>query len=232
MTTEPMTVWCLASRLVWLALAGILLCGGTAAKAQQFSAEIAIVKNDRASASAGKLYVAGDKERIETPELADGFFVVDGAAPSAYFVRPSARQFMDARQSSPLTRLFIPVDPENPCSAWEAMAKLAGLPDHGAWQCERTGQETIDGSSVIAYRAMSASGNELLGWVDPIRKFPLRIETEGGAVFEIGNLHDEPQPTELFEIPANFRKLDPQALIDRIKQSDVWVENRAQQAKP
>ncbi len=51
-----------------------------------------------------------DKVRIETPELADGFFLVDGAKPAAYFVRPAARVFMDARQSSRLTQIFVPVD--------------------------------------------------------------------------------------------------------------------------
>lgn len=222
----------LALRLGWLALASALLCSCMPAEAQQFSAEIVTMKDGGAATPAGKLYVSGNKERLETPALADGFFVIDGAAPSAYFVRPSARQFMDARQSSPLTRMFIPVDPENPCAQWEAMAKIAGVPDHGAWQCQRIGQETIDGSSAIGYQAISASGSKLLGWIDPMRKFPLRIKSEDGTVFEIGNLHDAPQPAQLFEIPADFRKLDLQALIDRIKQSDVWVENRAQQVKP
>ena len=232
MTRGSMTVSLLAPKLGWLALAGILFCGCVPAPAQQFSAEIAIMKNGGAAVPAGKLYVSGNKERIETPQLADGFFVVDGAAPSAYFVRPPARQFMDARQSSPLTRIFVPVDPGNPCPQWEAMAKLAGATDRGPWRCERIGQEMIAGTSVIAYRAISASGRTLLGWVDPTRKFPLRIKTADGAVFELGNLHDEPQSAQLFEIPAGFRKLDPQALIDRIKQSDVWVENRAQHVQP
>ena len=33
----------------------------------------------------------------------------------------------------------------------------------------------------------------------------------------------EPQPAQLFEIPPGFRKFDPQLVIERIKQSDVWV---------
>jgi hypothetical protein len=231
MAGVSITISRLAPRWSWLALVGMLLCGCLPARAQQFSADIVTVSPDGA-APAGKLYVAGEKERIETPEHADGFFVIDGSAPSAYFVRPAARQFMDARQSSPLTRIFVTVDPNDPCPQWQAMAKLAGMTEQGSWQCQRVGQETINGNSVIAYRAISASGRALLGWVDPVRKFPLRIKAEDGAIFEVGNLRDAPQPTELFELPASFRKLDPQALIDRIKQSDVWVENRAQQAKP
>jgi hypothetical protein len=227
-----MTISRLRRRSGWLALAGILFCGCLPAQAQQFSAEIMIMKDKGATAPAGTVYVAGGKERIETPEHTDGFFVIDGVAPTAYFVQPSARQFMDAGQSSRLTQIFVPVDPDNPCLQWEAMATLAGAQDHGAWHCERVGQETIDGSSAIAYRATSASGREVLGWVDPMRKFPLRIKAEDGTVFEVGNLHDQPQAAELFEIPANFRKFDPRALIDRIKQSDVWVENRERHGGP
>jgi hypothetical protein len=221
-----------AARLSWLALAGVLFCGGAPALAQQFSADIVTMKDDGTAAPAGKLYVSGDKERIETAQLADGYFVIDGAAPSAYFVRPSVQQFMEARQSSPLTRIFISIDPENPCPQWEVMAKLAGNTDQGAWHCERIGQEMIDGNSTIAYRAISASGREFQGWVDPVRKFPLRIKTEDGAVLAVQNLHDAPQPTKLFDIPTGFRKFDPEALIKQIKQSDVWVENRAQHPRP
>jgi hypothetical protein len=231
-TKGSIAVSFLIARLGAIALAAVLLCDSAQAEAQQFSAEIVATKDGGAAASAGKLYVSRGKARIEAAALADGFFVIDGAAPSAYFVRPSARQFMDARQSSLLTRIFVPVDPENPCSAWQAMASLADATDHDAWRCERVGQETIDGSSAIAYQAISTSGDKLLGWIDPMRKFPLRIKTEDGTVFELGDLRDAPQPAQLFEIPRNFTKFDPQALIDRIKQSDVWVEKPGQQAQP
>lgn len=33
-----------------------------------------------------------------------------------------------------------------------------------------------------------------------------------------------PQPASLFTVPADYRKLDPQALIKRIQKSDVWVQ--------
>jgi hypothetical protein len=207
-----------------LALAGCLLCGQAPAGAQQFSADLLTTQGDGAAAvPAGKLRVFDDKVRIETPELADGFFLVDGARPTAYFVRPAARIYMDARQSSPLTRIFVPVDPDNPCRQWQAMAKLAEAADQGDWRCERTGEATIAGRSAIAYRAVSASGRVLLGWIDSVYKFPLQIRSEDGVTVTTANVRDEPQPALLFEIPAGFRKFDPRVLIEQIKQSDVWV---------
>lgn len=234
MTKAPINI--LPSQRKWLnllAVAGFLLCGVAGARAQQFSADLVITpQHGVAAAPAGTLRVFDDKVRLETPELADGFFLIDGAKPTAYFVRPAARIFMDARQSSRLTRMFVPVDPDNPCRQWQAMAKLAGVPGQGDWRCERVAEEMIGGRSIIGYRAVSASGQQLLGWIDPARKFPLRIKAEDGAVITAGNIRDEPQPAQSFEMPANLRKFDPQALIEQIEQSDVWVAGQQDQSHP
>jgi hypothetical protein len=224
MAKGPMNV--LPSNRLWfglLALAGVLLCGRAPAQAQQFSADLVTIGGDGAAAPAGKLRVDGDKVRIEAAEFADGFFLIDAAKPVALFVRPAARIFMEARQSSRLTQVFVPVDPEAPCRAWQAMARVAGVVGQEDWRCERAGEETIDGHRTIAYRAVSRSGRELFGWIDPVRKFPLRIKSEGGAAITAKKVRDEPQPAQLLEIPASFRKFDPQILIQQIKQSDVWV---------
>jgi hypothetical protein len=238
MTESPMIV--LPSNRSWwsmLAVAGFLLCGHASARAQQFSADFVTLKDDGASAPAGRLRVSGDKVRIETPELADGFFVIEGTKHAGFFVRPAARLFMEARQSSGLIRIFAQVDPDNPCRQWEAMAKVTEVVDQGAknqgnWRCERIGEEMIDGNNTIAYRAIVSPNKELFGWIDPVRKFPLRIKTEDGAVVAAQNVRDEPQPAQMFEIPSGFRKFDPEALIRQIKQSDVWVANEKDSQRP
>ncbi|WP_213738703.1 hypothetical protein [Bradyrhizobium sp. dw_411] len=238
MTEDRMIV--LPSNRSWLSLlavAGFLLCGHAPARAQQFSADLVTLKDDGAPAPAGRLRVSGDKVRIETPELADGFFVIEGTKHAAFFVRPAARLFMEARQSNRLTRIFVPVDPDNPCRQWEAMAKVAGIvnqdaKDQGNWRCERIGEETVEGNNTIAYRAILSPNQEMLGWIDSARKFPLRIKTEDGTVVAAQNLRDEPQSAQLFEIPSGFRKFDPEALIRQIKQSDVWVGNEKDSPRP
>src|ERR1700740_1423897 len=94
-----------------------MLSGSIAVQAQQFSADI-VMRREAASMPAGRLHVLDGKGRIETPELTGGFFLVDATKPSAYFVRPAARIYMDARRSSELTRLLVPVDPDEPCRQW------------------------------------------------------------------------------------------------------------------
>jgi hypothetical protein len=215
-----------ASAKAWLAVlmcAGFLVDGLPPAKAQEFSADLMTTRDDKAAVSAGRLWVRKTRVRIETPEFPNDFFLVDVSQPLAYFVRPATHIYMDARQSSLLTRMFVPVDPDEPCQRWQATAQLAGAAGQGDWHCERSGEEIIDGRTTVVFRAAFGSGQSLLGWIDPSRKFPLRIKTEEGAVIGLGHIRDEAQPASLFELPPNLKKFSPEALIEQIKQSDVWV---------
>jgi len=205
-----------------IALAGLVLSGNVDARAQQFSADI-VIEREGGRVPAGRLFVLEGQTRIETPELADGFFLVDGAKQTAFFVRRSGRVYMEARQSSPLTRLLVPVDPVDPCRQWQAMADVAGVARQGDLRCERTGEEVIDGRDSVVFRAVSGSGEIFSGWIDRERGFPLRIKTAAGIVTSLENVKDEPQLASSFELPSNARKFNPEALIERVKQSDAWV---------
>ncbi len=195
------------------------------ASAQQFSAELVYMRPGDQPDERGSLYLSDGKVRIETRDVGGGFFLVDSKRDTAFFVRPGQRIFMDAKQSSKLTQIFVPVDPNEPCRQWQAMAIVAGASGPGGqWRCERIGSEPIDGRTTIRYRILSPDHQQDDGWIDPQLKFPIRIHTADGATIELDDIREGTQPASLFEIPAGYRKFDPQALIDRIKQSDVWVE--------
>ena len=205
--------------------------GVAAVQAQQFSADI-VMRHGDDKKPAGHVSVRDGKVRIEAAEHADGFFLVDPAKPSATFVRPGARVFMEAGQSSRLTRLFVPVDPDAPCRQWQAMAQLAGSAGEGAWRCERTAEETIEGRSTVVFKVVSAAGRETVGWIDRELKFPVQIRTEDGASLTLASIKDGPQSASSFEIPATFRKFSLDALMERIKQSDVWVAQPDEPSSP
>jgi hypothetical protein len=194
------------------------------ASGQQFSADLVTVGWDGGTNPVGKIKVFNETVRIETTEFAGGFFLVDGTNHSAYFAQPADRIFMEARQSSRLTRLFVRVDPADPCREWQTMAKRAGVTGQGDWHCERIGEEAIGGRATTVYRASETGDRDFVGWIDPELQFPLQIRMADGAVVSTRNIRTEAQSARLFEIPAGFRKFDPQDLIERIKQSDVWVE--------
>jgi len=199
-----------------------------AAMAQQFSAEL-VARKDETTTSLGTLRVSQQKARIEAKALPDGFFLIDTAKPAAYFVRPAARVFMDARQSSPLTRMFVPVDPSDPCRQWQAIAQLSAPVDLATWHCQRDGAEALAGRDTDVYRVTAPSDSGFVGWIDRERRFPVQVRTADGTVIAADHIRDEPQPAQSFEMPAGLRKFDPQVLIRRIQQSDVWVEQPASQ---
>jgi len=227
--------WCLLVVAALFVSPGLVASSVVAAQVQPFSADI-VTRHDDVSSPAGRLSVLDGRVRIETTQHPDGFFLIDTEKPSAYFVRPGAGLYMEARQSSPLTRLFVPVDPDAPCPQWQAMAHLAGVAGEGEWHCERTGEETIDGHSTVAFRAVSGAGEVFFGWIDRERRFPLQIRSEDGTLFALEQIRGQSQPASSFEVPAGYRKFSPEALIEQIKQSDVWVakpgEAKPGEAKP
>ena len=198
---------------------------GRPAMAQQFSAEI--VSRDAGGkpiGAAAKLYVADRKLRIETADLPDSVLIVDALAPAAYMVAPAQHAFIDARQTSRLTRLFVPLDPDDPCAQWQVMAEVAGLPSlRGQWRCNVGGHETVEGRSTLKFEATSPQGHRT-GWIDLELHFPLKIEAEDGSILELRNIEEALQPAEKFAIPSDYKKYDLGRLIEHLKHTDIWVE--------
>jgi hypothetical protein len=89
--------------------------------------------------------------------------------------------------------------------------------DLGAWRCT-TG---ADGFEISA-----GPKDEEKRWIDPALRFPVKIVRGDGSAIELQRIESGPQPDSLFEVPAGYRRFDPERLIERIKQSDVWVEPR------
>lgn len=202
-----------------------LIAATAPARAQQFSAEIiALNAAGDVTGPPGRIDAAGRKVRIESPDLPDFFMIIDSSVPAAYLVRPSARLYMNAMQSSRLTRLLVPLDDVDPCPQWETMAEVAGMPDQrGQWHCAAEDEDTVDGRRTLKFSASSPRGHST-GWIDPELKFPIKIETEDGTVVALRNIQEGPQPADKFEIPHGYGKFDVRQLMERIKRSDVWVE--------
>jgi hypothetical protein len=216
-------------RAVALLLAVGFGAAGTFAESSQapdFSADI--VSRDAAGSAQGaaaRVYVSNHKVRIETPEASAGFILIDGDAGTAYFVRPAQQLFMDAKQSSRFTQIFVPIDTNDPCRQWQAAAKNAGVPDAGGeWRCERVGAAHNNDRGTIEFNVIAPGQRTSELWIDPKLEFPVRLRATDGSTMSLEHIRLEAQPAGLFSIPPGFRKLDPQALIERIKHSDVWVE--------
>jgi hypothetical protein len=214
--------WCFSvlGVLVGSGWSGISLAG------QQFSADlVATAVASGAAQPTGKIYVSNGKVRIETPDFPEGLFLLDGNARTAYFVKPAQLVVMDAKQSTWLTQILVPLDPSEPCKQWQAMAEIASATgSERQWRCDRIGLESSGGRNLVEYRATSPEGAAIDCRIDPRLGFTVSVHREDGGTIDLENIQEGPPPAVLFEIPANFRRFDPQQLIDRIKHSDVWVE--------
>jgi hypothetical protein len=204
------------------------LIGSAGALAQSlprsFCADIVSLDSGGTGRAAAKLHVANHKTRIETVGASDGVFISDTDAGTAWFVRSSQRFYLDARRSSPLTQIFVPVDPHDPCRQWQAAAATAGAPKSGDWHCEAIERATVNGREIVQYRVTSA-GQLSYGWVDSTLDFPVKWQAADGKIFILENILLQAQPASLFAVPPDYRKLDPQALLERIKHSDVWADS-------
>jgi hypothetical protein len=192
---------------------------------QEFSADI-IRRDARGAphAPVARLYVSRRQTRIDSLEASGGFFITDGETGTAFFVRPAQHMYMDAKQSTTLTQIFVPVDPRDPCPQWQTAARIAGIATVEDWQCVRIGSMMIDNRPVIEFHVFSPGHISSQRWIEPVLGFPVRSQASDGSTVALENIRIEPQPLSLFSIPPDFRKLDPQALIERIKHSDVWAD--------
>ena len=191
-----------------------------------FSADIVSLDADGTLlAATAKLHAANRKARIEMAGAADSFFISDIDAGTTLVVRPWQRLYLDARQSTSLTRIFIWVDPRHPCRQWQAAAATAGVPSAGDWHCEPLARAMVDQREIIEYSVVTSDHQTSYGWVDVTLGFPVKWQAADGKVFVIENMSLKAQPASLFSIPPDYRKLDPQTLLERIKRSDVWADS-------
>jgi hypothetical protein len=213
-------------RILALLVAALPTFVSLSAAAQEFSGNVVTTNPDKDAAVApGRVLVADGKVRLELPDFPGGYFLVDPSADIVYLVKPTRRVFMEARQSSRLAPILVPLDPDAPCEQWQAVARITGLGNpNRAWQCTRLGTELIDGRETIRYQAVAPDASSYDVWIDPKIRFPIRVRVGVGVLTDIKNIEEKPQPGDAFELPAEYSKFDPQGLIDRIKQSDVWVE--------
>jgi hypothetical protein len=213
-------------RIPALFYAAFLAFAFDAKAAQDFSATVAIT-NDKGepAATPGRVLIADHKVRLQLPDFPNAYFLVDPSSGIAYFVQPTRRVFMDARQSSALAPILIVVDPDDPCQQWQAVALITGFGSEAhSWRCRRLEVARLGARDTVRYQATAPDTRSYDVWIDRTLRFPILVRAAVGVTVDITDIVEASQPEAAFELPVGFTKFDPQGLIDRIKQSDVWVE--------
>ena len=171
--------------LVLLAMViSIFLFGGIAI-ARDFSADM--VSTTKAGVVTGKIFVAKEKTRMETPQTT----IITRIDKNIVWILMSAQ------------RIYMeqPLKPENVVAATDKMP--------GEIERKLVGKETVDGTTTNKYRIVYVVADKeetIFQWI-AVSGLPIKsAAVDGSWTVEYKNLKTGKQPDTLFEIPAGYQK--------------------------
>jgi len=94
---------------------------------------------------------------------------------------------------------FQAKDPEDACGEYLRIAEFKDS------KCRRVGHETVNGRDAVKYEFSGQKTGTESAWIDTKIHFPVKWANSVGKG-ELKNIHEGPQPPELFEIPAGYTK--------------------------
>ncbi|MGD0467400.1 MAG: hypothetical protein ABSA54_03395 [Terriglobales bacterium] len=168
----------------------------------QFSADLVLTGHDR-PAVYGHVFFGGQRWRFDVASGGRvGGMIFDFAAQTFYVLLPQMKLYMEfhgdasSMSMSPLSLSSLrPLDPSNPCAAASAT------------DCKRLGSDTVDGRPCDNWQSSSA-GITRVGCLDKRIHVYIRARSSDGRVTELHNIREEQQPENIFQVPADYRKLD------------------------
>jgi len=101
--------------------------------------------------------------------------------------------------------------------------EFEGKPCDGYRNSEKVGSESVNGRATEKWRCTGEiepipdqPATDSTSWFDPALGFPVREVKDSGEVFEIRDIIVARQDGSLFEIPADFQKLDMNAMMQQM----------------
>ena len=200
----------MGTKAITLVAALVLALMSTATQAQEFSANVVYFDTNvktPADASAGaahptsKLYVSGDKIRLETNGITGIVLLTDRQEHTAAALQPG-RKFFELLASGP-SQYFRVENPDDACPAWQSIADQKIV-------CEKVGPETVNGRETVKYQNKSVSETAITAvWIDKTLKFVIKWQSAGTGA-ELRNIKEEKLAADLFAVPSNYKLASPQ----------------------
>jgi hypothetical protein len=188
------------------------LCG------QEFSADwISTRVQGNETSTPGKIYVGKDKIRLEPKEAGGGMagmggvMIVDLSAQTSVVLFPQRHAYIEAvpwRVAQRTFSFFRPADIEDACPDWQKLARKPG------GSCHKVGHEMVNGRDAVKYEGTSAEGETVDAWLDTKLKFVVQYKGKNSGG-ELRNIQEGSQPGSLFEIPADYQKMDMGGMMTR-----------------
>ena len=200
----------MGTKAITLVAALVLALMSTTTQAQEFSANVVYFDTNvkaPADASAGaahptsKLYVSGDKIRLETNGITGIVLLTDRQEHTAVALQPG-RKFFEPLASGP-SQYFRVENPDDACPAWQSVADQKIV-------CEKVGPETVNGRETMKYQNKSVSETAITAvWIDKTLKFVIKWQSAGTGA-ELRNIKEEKLAADLFAVPSNYKLASPQ----------------------
>jgi hypothetical protein len=172
---------------------GIFCCVSSLLFGQEFSADLIsnrIESNE--TSTPGKIYVGKDKIRFEPRDDAGisamgGVMIVDLSTQTSVILLPQRHVYIETMPGRVLQRsfsFFRPADIEDACPDWQKLARKPG------GSCHKVGE-----------------GETGAVWLDTKLRFVVQYKQKNSGG-ELRNIQEGSQPGSLFEIPADYQKMD------------------------
>jgi hypothetical protein len=181
---------------------------------EDFSADVVRLTQDKQPTPMGKIFATKDKLRFESREQNghQGVMIMNLASQSSAILIPERKMYMDFTpgQGPGAQRtwaFFRPSDIDDACTSWHKMAT-----NNSHWgSCKKIGSETVNGRSTIKYEGTDTDGKTNVVWLDSKLVFPVKWQgqNDGG---ELQNIKEGSQPSSLFEVPADYQKMQMPAM--------------------
>ncbi len=186
-------------------LAGALLAlrpaiGGT----QEFTADViyaavAGMPANTVPSSPAKLFVSGDKMRLDFAGVAGQTLIVDDQRGETLLLMRARRTYQQL--GSRPSEYFRVADAEHACPDWEQAVGLS-------IRCESVGREGVDGRLAVKYQRTRINGTRDYVWIDPKLKYVIKWRA-GDTEAELRNVKEGAQLADWFEIPEGYEQARP-----------------------
>jgi hypothetical protein len=189
-------------QLILRTLLALDVLAGTALAQVQFSADVVNLANAN-NPFQTKVFAIQDKLRFqqEKDSQLKSIMIVNLAAGTSIVLMP--QQHLYVEQSRPQipgqgVTFFQPKDVNDGCGEWRKVARSQ------IGKCRKIGSESVNGRDTLKYESVS-KGETTYVWLDTKLHFPVKWQGPV-STSELRNIHEGPQPAELFEIPAGYTR--------------------------
>jgi hypothetical protein len=156
----------------------------------------------------GKMYVSRTNMRMDMSSQGHNTTIIsDFAAQTTYTLMPQQKMYMEfkagdmaARRGMGLSDIKPLADPSNPCSHQENVT------------CKDLGPEQVSGRPCEHWKMTHKDGKVTDVWVDQQLHFPIKTVSQD-STWQLSNIQVGEPSASLFEIPADFHKMDMSGMM-------------------